>query len=443
MKLIVVGGVAAGMSAASKLKRVNKEAEIVVYEKGTYLSYGACGLPYFVSGENSDYKKMVMRTREQFEQTGMQIFTRHEVVKIDPKKKQVMVKCLTEGTLFLDSYDKLVISIGATPITPPFEGFDLKNIHVLKTIEDGIKIKEAVEHESVKNVVVVGAGYIGIEVVEAMVHRRKNIRLIELSNRILTSFDPEITDLAQAHLKEKGVAFNLGEKVERFHGAQKVTNVQTDKGVYDADLVILAIGVTPATKFLKDTGIELAKNNAIVINREMRTNIEDIYAAGDCAQVYHKVMEENTYLPLGTTANKCGRILGGNLNGKRNKYVGTLGSAAIKVCELELGRTGLSEDEAKKQAIDYTTVFVEAKDHPSYYPDPTSIWIKLICDKKTKRILGAQTIGNKGAVLRVDIFAVAIHNNMTAPELGMTDLVYAPPFAGVWDAVHIASNAVK
>ena len=443
MKLIVIGGVAAGMSAASKLKRVNQDAEIVVYEKGNYLSYGACGLPYFVSGENADYKKMVMRTREQFEQMGMKINTRHEVVKVDPEKKQVMIKCLTEGTLFLDSYDKLVIATGATPIRPPFEGMNLKNIFVLKTIEDGISIKEAVEHQSVKNVVVVGAGYIGIEVVEAMVHRGKNVRLIELGKRILTPFDSEITDLAEAHLKDKGVAFNLGERVERFHGTETVTAVQTDQGVYEADLVVLAVGVTPATAFLKETGINLAANNAIIIDREMRTNLKDIYAAGDCAQVYHKVMEENAYLPLGTTANKCGRILGGNLNGARQKYVGTLGSAAIKVCDLELGRTGLSEDEAKKQAIDYTTVFVETKDHPPYYPNATPIWIKLLCEKGTKRILGAQTIGNKGAVLRVDIFAVAIHNNMTAPELGMTDLVYAPPFAGVWDAVHIASNAVK
>ena len=443
MKLIVIGGVAAGMSAASKLKRLNKDAEIVVYEKGNDLSYGACGLPYFVSGENDDYKKMVMRSKEQFEKMGMHVFTRHEVVKVDPSKKQVMVKNLANGSLFLDVYDKLVIATGATPITPPFEGVNLGHIHVLKTIEDGIKIKEVAEKETVKNVVVVGAGYIGIEVVEAMIHRGKNVRLIELGARILTSFDPEITDITESHLKDKGVTFNLGERVERFYGVDTVTGVQTDKGVYEADLVVLAIGVTPATGFLKDTGINLASNKAIVIDREMRTNVTDIYAAGDCAQVYHKVMEENTYIPLGTTANKCGRMLGGNLNGQRNKYVGTLGSTAIKVCDLELGRTGLSEAEAKNLAIAYTTVFVETKDHPPYYPNPTTIWIKLLCEKGTKRILGAQTLGEKGAVLRVDIFAVAIHNNMTAPELGMTDLVYAPPFAGVWDAVHIASNAVK
>jgi NADPH-dependent 2,4-dienoyl-CoA reductase/sulfur reductase-like enzyme len=175
----------------------------------------------------------------------------------------------------------------------------------------------------------------------------------------------------------------------------------------------------------------------------MRTNVKNVYSAGDCAQVYHKVMEENAFIPLGTNANKCGRIAGANIAGQHQKYVGTLGSAAIKVCDLEMGRTGLSEFEAQNLAIDYTTVFVQAADHPGYYPNQTSIWIKLICEKRTKRILGAQAIGHKGAVLRIDIFAVAIHNQMSADELGMTDLVYAPPFAGVWDAVHIACNAVK
>ncbi|RXJ04178.1 CoA-disulfide reductase [Anaerobacillus alkaliphilus] len=443
MKLIVIGGVAAGMSAASKLKRINSDAEVVVYEKGTFLSYGACGLPYYVSGENDDYTKMIARTKEQFEAQGMTIHVRHEIVKVVPEKKQVMVKDLDKGNYFLDSYDQLMIATGTIPVVPPFPGKDLANIHVLKTLEDGILLKQVSEKKEIQDVVIVGGGYIGIEVAEAMVRLGKRVRVIELGTRILQTFDQEITDLAEEELRKQGVALTLGEKVESFIGTTSVEKVKTDRGTYPADLVLLSIGVKPATKFLEGSGIALAENGAIIIDREMRTNHADIYAAGDCAQVYHKVMEENRFIPLGTNANKCGRIAGTNLAGGREKYIGTLGSAAIKIFNLELGRTGMSEQDAKDFAIDYTTVTVRSADHPGYYPNQTPIWIKLICEKRTKRILGAQAIGEKGVVLRIDVFAVAIHNNMPADELGMTDLCYAPPFAGVWDAIHIACNAVK
>lgn len=443
MKLIVIGGVAAGMSAASKLSRMDKDAQITVYERGSFLSYGACGLPYYVSGENDDYTKMIARTKEQFESMGMEIHLRHEVVKVVPEKKQVMIRDLESKRMFLDSYDKLMIATGTHPIVPPFSGRELENIHVLKTLEDGIRLQEIASRQDVRNVVIVGGGYIGIEVAEAMGHLGKNIRVIELSDRIMRTFDQEITDMAEDELRKQGVQLNLNEKVQGFTGEGKVAKVQTDRGEYEADLVLLSLGVKPATGFLDGSGIALAENGAVVIDREMRTNIEDIYSAGDCALVYNKVMEENSYIPLGTNANKCGRLAGANMAGDHQKYVGTLGSAAIKVFDLEMARTGMSEDDAKKLNMDYTTVFVKSADHPGYYPNQTPIWIKLICEKRTRRILGAQAIGNKGVVLRIDIFAVAIHANMTADDLGMADLCYAPPFAGVWDAVHIACNAVK
>jgi NADPH-dependent 2,4-dienoyl-CoA reductase/sulfur reductase-like enzyme len=443
MKLIVIGGVAAGMSAASKLQRMDQDAQITVYEKGSFLSYGACGLPYYVSGENDDYTKMIARTKEQFEEKGMKIFLKHEVVKVVPEKKQVMIRDVESKKMFLDSYDKLMIATGTYPIVPPFSGKELSNIHVLKTLEDGIRLKEIAHRPEIKNIVIVGGGYIGIEVAEAMGHLGKNIRVIELSDRIMRTFDKEITDLAEEELLKQGVKLNLNEKVEGFVGDGKVEGVQTDKGTYPADLVLLSLGVKPATGFLEGSGIALSENGAVIIDREMRTNAEDVYSAGDCALVYNKVMEENSYIPLGTNANKCGRIAGANIAGNHIKYVGTLGSAAIKVFDLEMARTGMSEDDTKKLKIDYTTVFVKSADHPGYYPNQTPIWIKLICEKRTRRILGAQAVGNKGAVLRIDIFAVAIHANMSADELGMADLCYAPPFAGVWDAVHIACNAVK
>ncbi|WP_374724564.1 CoA-disulfide reductase [Calidifontibacillus erzurumensis] len=444
MKLVVIGGVAAGMSAASKLKRINKDAQIIVFEKGNVLSYGACGLPYFVSGENDDYKKLIARPKEHFDKMGIQTYLQHEVVKVVPEKKQVMVKDLVQNRLFIESFDKLLIATGSTPIVPPLPGIELGNIFVLKTLEDAIQLKEKATHANVKHVTIIGAGYIGIEVAEAMGTLGKQVKIIELAERSLRPFDPEITDLAENELKRQGVELHFNEKVEAFFGSNGVVeSVKTNKNVYKTDLVVLAIGTRPATKFLKGSGIALAPNGAVIIDREMRTNVKDIYAAGDCAEVYNKVMEENSYLPLGTNANKCGRIAGANIAGSHIKYVGTLGSAAIKVFDLELARTGMSEADAKNLAIDYATVFVQAVDHPGYYPNQTPIWIKLIYEKRTRRILGAQAAGAKGAVLRIDVFAVAIHNNMTTDELGMTDLCYAPPFASVWDAIHIASNAAK
>lgn len=443
MKVIIIGGVAAGMSAASKLKRIDPNCEITVYEKGGFVSYGACGLPYYISGENDDYTKLIARTKQQFNEMGINVHLHHEVTRISPKRKQILVNNLQDGQIFIENYDKLMIATGTSPIVPPFEGINLEHIHVLKTMEDGMLIKEKITQQHIQNIVIVGGGYIGLELADAAYKLGKKVRIIEREGDILAPFDREITEIALRHLEDKGIAVHLNESVEKFTGYHDVEQVITDQGTYDADLVILSIGVRPATEFLKGSGIELAKNGAIKIDREMRTNIEDIYAAGDCAEVYHFVTEENAYLPLGTNANKCGRIAGENLAGGRKKYIGTLGSAALKVLDLELARTGLSEHEAESLAIDYTTAFIQDANHPRYYPGQTPLWIKVIADKRTRRILGAQAIGESGAVLRIDMFAIAIQNKMAADDLGMTDLCYAPPFAGVWDAVHIASNAIK
>ncbi|WP_028829952.1 CoA-disulfide reductase [Proteocatella sphenisci] len=443
MKVVVIGGVAAGMSAASKIKRMDPQTEVVVYEKGGYLSYGACGLPYYVGGFNDDYTKMIARSREEFEKSGIKTHLHHEVLKVIPSEKQLLVRNHETGDIFIESYDKMMISTGASAVKPPVEGIDKKGVYQLKTLEDGLRLKEIAADPQIKNVVVVGGGYIGIESVDAFLHLGKNVTCVEFADRILMPFDKEIAALAEQELISKGVNLRTSEKVVSIQGNQSVSSVVTDKGEYQADLVVLSVGVRPATEFLRDTGIHMAQNGALVVDREMKTSISDIWAAGDCSLVYHKGLKENAYLALGTVANKCGRIAGENIMGKHIKFTGALGSAAIKVCNLEMGRTGLGEAEAKKQTLDYKTVIIQAMDHPPYYPDPTPITIKLIYEAGTKRLLGAQSAGIKGAVMRVDVFAVAIHNNMTTDELGMTDLVYAPPFAGVWDAVHIAANAAK
>ena len=443
MKVIIIGGVAAGMSAASKISRMDQAAEIVVYEKGGFLSYGACGLPYYVGDFNDDYRRMIARTKEQFEKNGIVCHLHHEVVKVDVYSKKIIIKDIKNNRQFEDSYDKLMISSGAMAVMPPFTGSHLIGVHTLKTMEEGIFLRAYAKSEQIKNITIVGGGYIGVECAEAFLHLGKNVRMIEAADRILMPFDYEISEHAKRELIDKGVKIHLEEKVKAFHGNMTVEKVETDKGIYDADLVIVAVGVRPATKFIEDTGIKLAKNGAIIVNRKLETSMKDIYAAGDCILVYNESLKEDSYLALGTVANKCGRIAGANIAGASEEFIGALGSAAIKVCDLELGRTGMGEADAKRKGIDYKAVIVQAYDHPAYYPNPTPIVIKIIYEAKTRKLLGAQTCGYKGAVLRVDVFAVAIHAEMTTDELGMTDLIYAPPFAGVWDAIQIACNAAK
>lgn len=442
MKLIVIGGVAAGMSCAAKLRRMDSSAEITVYEKGKHLSYGACGLPYYISGVSADRDKLIARTREEYERNGINCFLQHEVLKVIPGDKSVLVKDHLNGNVFIDKYDKLMIAVGAGPVIPPIEGRDLKGVFTLKSLDDGDIIKNAVD-ENVKDIVVAGGGYIGIEMAEAFRQMGRNVTVIEMADRILTPFDEEIASLAIEELLRNHVILKLGERLERIDGRERVERIVTSKGEYKADLVLMALGIRPATEFLKGSGIHMAKNGAIIVDREMRTNLDDIYAAGDCALVYHLLKEENAYIPLGTVANKCGRIAGENVGGKHRKYIGTVGSAAIKVFDIEMARTGLAEKEAKELSIDYDKVVVDTQDLPPYYPEPSPIRFKLIYEKGTKRILGAQGAGKKGVVLRIDIFAAAITGGATTDELGMTDLCYAPPFAGVWDAVNIVCNAAK
>ncbi|MDW7668260.1 MAG: CoA-disulfide reductase [Bacillota bacterium] len=443
MKVIIIGGVAAGMSAASKLKRMDKEAEVVVYEKGVHLSYGACGLPYYVGDLNDDYKKLILRTKEDFEKKDIKVNLKHEVVGIEPDKSLIKVINLENGEEFEDNYDKLMIATGASPIIPPFPGKDLKNIFTLNTIEDGLSLKEEVMKETTKDIVVVGGGYIGIELAEVLANLGKNITVVEMAPKILMPFDQEISDFAHEELEKNGVKVKINEKVEGFEGNGKVEKVKTDKGEYNADLVIMSVGIKPNTKFLENSGIKLAKNGAVDINREMKTSIDNIYAAGDCALVYNMVKKENSYIALGTNANKCGKIAGENLAGENIEYKGTLGSSAIKVHSVELARTGLSEKEAEELGYDYKTKIVTTTDKPHYYPGGKNITFKLIYEKDTNRLLGVQGAGEEGVVLRMDVFALAIENRMATEDLGMSDFCYAPPFSTAWDAINIAGNASK
>jgi len=444
MKVIIIGGVAAGMSAASKIRRSKYDSEVVVYEKGTTLSYGACGLPYYVSDVIKDESSLIARTKEQFESMGIKINILHEVIDVNDKEKTVKIKNLKTNEVFEDSYDKLLVSSGARPVKFPWKGVEKKGIYTLKSIDDGIKLKKLLKQDSIRNVVIIGAGFIGVEMVEAMIELKKNVTLIELQNQILPLFDKEMVTKLEDELRDNKANLKLGEKVVRFEGYDTVQRVVTDQNTYNADLVIVSVGVKPNTEFLKNTDVELLKNGAVVVDTEMKSSVTDIYAAGDCASVYHRVHQSNkAYIPLGTNANKQGKLAGENILGNKKMFSGALGTTVVKVCNMEAGKTGLSEKEAIMFNFDYKTSLVQANNHASYYPDPKPVWIKVIYEKRTHRILGAEIVGYKDAAIRINMFALAIHNNMTTEELGLVDFCYAPPFASVWDAVHIAANSAK
>ncbi len=446
MKIVIIGGVAAGMSAASKARRENPEAEIIVYEKGEYLSYAACGMPYYLSDVVEDSDKLLVRSKEKFEQNGIKVFTGHEVVLVDPHYKRLHIKDLDKKEVIMESYDKLLVATGADPVIPPFEGVKLKGIMTLKSFKDGLDMKDALNDSDVKQVTIVGGGYIGIEVAENLLQIGLKVRVVELLDRILMPFEKEISDFGYEALVKAGVEFNLGEKVMKFadvDGSGKVGRVVTDKGSYDTDLVVLSIGVRPNTGFLSDKGFEKMKNGALVVDRQMRTSVNDIYAAGDCATVYHFQKQDHAYFPLGTTANKCGKLAGVNLAGGHKEFIGAIGSAAIKILDLDLARTGLLESEAKELGYHAASKVVTTKNRPSYYIGSHPITFKIIYDHDTREILGAQAVGAGDVVLRIDMFAMAIFNRMRLDEFGMTDLCYAPPYSSAWDAVHVAVNAIK
>ncbi|WNY65249.1 CoA-disulfide reductase [Borreliella carolinensis] len=443
MKIIIIGGTSAGTSAAAKANRLNKKLDITIYEKTNIVSFGTCGLPYFVGGFFDNPNTMISRTKEEFEKTGISVKTNHEVIKVDAKNNIIAVKNQKTGSIFNNTYDQLMIATGAKPIIPPINNINLKNFHTLRNLEDGQKIKNLMDKEEIKNIVIIGAGYIGIEMVEAAKNKRKNVRLIQLDKHILIdSFDEEIVTIMEEELIKKGVDLHTNEFVKSLIGEKKVEGVVTNKNTYQADAVILATGIKPVTEFLENQ-LKTTENGAIIVNEYGETSIKNIFSAGDCATIYNIVSKKNEYIPLATTANKLGRIIGENLAGNRIAFKGTLGSASIKILSLEAARTGLTEKDAKKLQIKYKTIFVKDKNHTNYYPGQEYLYIKLIYEENTKIILGAQAIGKDGAVIRIHALAIAIYSKLTTNELGMMDFSYSPPFSRTWDILNIAGNAAK
>lgn len=444
MKVIIIGGIAAGMSAAAKFKRLSPNDDVVVYEKGDIVSFGACGLPYYVGGFFDDSNEMIARTPEAFRESGVEIHTKHEVTNVDFSNKKVTVKNLNTNEVLEESYDKLMIASGARAIIPPIKNIDLENVVTLKSMDDGNKLRELMSKEENKKIAIIGAGFIGLEAAEAAKHRGKEVTVIQLQDRVLQEvFDKDITDLLEEELRENGVNLLLSETVTELIGDGKVSKVKTNKREIEADIVILATGVKPNTDFLNCDEIKMIRNGAIVVDKYGRTSVEDVYAAGDCATINSLITDREIYVPLATGANKLGRIVGENLAGQNNSFQGSMASSCIKVMDMEAARTGLSEKEVLNLGFNYKTKFITDMNQTSYYPGRERIYVKLIYDAHTRVILGGQVAGYKDAVQRCNVLAACIYAKMTTEQLGMLDLCYAPPFSRTWDVLNVAGNVSK
>ncbi|UOQ91742.1 FAD-dependent oxidoreductase [Halobacillus shinanisalinarum] len=443
MKFIIIGGDAAGMSAAMQMVRNSKGNEIVTLERGEIYSYGQCGLPYVFGGEVDSFNDLIARTPETFrDKYGIDARLLHEVTKVDCDHKIVYGIDHGSGEKFEESYDRLLIATGADPVLPPWEGKNLSGIHPLKTIPDAKAIMDDLQ-EDVHQVSIIGGGYIGLEMAENLAAIGKKVRMIDRGDRLGKIFDEDMSELIHKEAERQGVELVLNESVEGFNGKDRVASVITDEGEYETDLVLAAVGVAPNTSFLNGTGIYTSYNQAIEVNAFMETSIMDIYAAGDCATQFHRVKQRPDYVPLGTHANKQGRVAGLNMIDKRRVFRGIVGTSILKFFELTLARTGLSSREAEEEHFPYQTVSIESTHEAGYYSKDNPMTLKLIYDEQSRQLLGGQIIGRQGVDKRIDVLATAIYHNMTVDELIDLDLSYSPPYNSVWDPIQQAARRAK
>lgn len=446
-KMIVIGGTAAGLSAASKAKRIDPSLEIEVFEKSGYISYGACGLPYFVGGMIDSPDDLVSLTVDQMTQKrGIPTYTHHEATRIDRANKTVTVADLDSGEKKTRPYDKLVIATGARPIRPNIPGVDAEGVYYLRTVEDGIRLKSVVQGDSGKKAAIVGGGFIGLEVAEEMALSGLEVHLYEMLPRLLPFLDESFSQAALDELHRHGVQVHLGTGAEELLTENgRVSGVKgSDGAVQPADLVLMCIGVTPNSELARDAGLELGLKGGIVVDDELRTSDPSIWACGDCVQMKNRITGKPAYVPLGTTANKQGRIAGENVAGGHETFKGVLGSMVTKVFDLYISATGLSLRQALDEGYDAAASLVTKGDRASYYPGGRENKICLIVDRKSGKLLGAQAVGSESVAGRINVFAAAITCGMTVGEINELDLVYAPPVAPVYDPILIAaSQAMK
>lgn len=429
MKVLVLGGVAAGTKIAAKLMREDRGNEVVVINKGANISYAGCGLPYYVGHVIEDRDQLIVNTPEKYSKlTGVTVLTETEAVKVDPEAKKVVAKNVKTGEEQEHTYDKLVVSVGASPVKPPIEGCDLENVFFVRTPEDAIKIRDIVDAGNIKRAVVVGAGYIGLEIAENLKLQGVRPFVLDMAEHALPGFDPEMAEYVEGKLQESGIPVVTGVAVTGLEGDGKVEKVITSKKAYKADLVVLSAGIRPNTAFLEGIGLEMFKGT-VLTNEKGETNLPDIYAAGDCAMVHNALTGKAAWSPMGSTANISGRLIAQNMMGAGLSYRGALGTAVCKLPGLNVGRTGLTETQAVAEGFQPVSVITVVDDKAHYYPGAGTFIIKMIADKETLRLLGVQVIGAGAVDKVVDIAVTGIMLKGTLTDLADMDLAYAPPFS--------------
>ena len=440
MKVVIVGGVAGGATAAARIRRLDEQAEIVVFERSGYISYANCGLPYFIGDAITDPEDLTLQTPESFySRFRAEMKVRHEVTAIHPDRKTVSVKNLETGEEFEENYDKLILSPGAKPTQPRVPGTGLDRVFTLRTVEDTFRIKAYINKHHPKSAVLAGGGFIGLELAENLRELGMDVTIVQRPRQLMNPFDPDMAALIHGEMRRNGVRLVLGCTVEGF--AEKDGGVDVllkDGAPLHAGMVVLAIGVTPDTALAKDAGLALGIRDSIVVNERMETSVPDIYAVGDAVQVKHAVTGQDALISLAGPANRQGRIAADNVCGGDSRYSGSQGSSVIKVFGLTAAVTGVSETNARKAGLDVDKVILSPMSHAGYYPGGKLMTMKVVFEKETYRLLGAQIVGSEGVDKRIDVLAAAIHGGMKATGLKELDLAYAPPYSSAKDPVNMA-----
>ena len=441
-KLVIIGGDAAGMSAASKVRREQPDREIIVFEKSRYTSYSACGIPYYISETVKTAEDLIVRSPEEFRtKYNIDVRTQHLVLEVDTAGKRIKILDKELSREFWQDYGQLLIATGGKPFCPDIPGNDAEGVFGISTLKSGVKLENYIEDKKPKTAVIVGGGYIGLEMAEALLIRGLKVTLVNRGQQVMNTLDPDMGAIVSEAMRQLGVTLYLDEELTGFElKNNKMTGVVTNKQTIPTDIVVFGMGSSPNTEFLSESGITLGIKGAIQVNERMQTNISDVWAAGDCTDTYDIVAKQPAYIALGTVANKQGLVAGSNIAGEDARFPGAVGTAVCKVCSYEVARSGLREKDLKRLGVDYVATTIKSKTRASYYPDAKTIWVKLLAEKGTGRLLGGQIIGEEGAAKRIDVVATALTHGLTLQNIIDLDLSYAPPFSPVWDPVQTAAR---
>lgn len=443
-KLVVIGGVAAGPKAAAKAKRCRPDLEVVIYQEEGAVSYGGCGLPYYVSGKIKERNQLLARTKEQFAQDGIQVKLKHRVEEIKVKEKKIKGLNLETGDQFVDTYDKLVLATGSFPIRPQVAGADLKGVFYLRSIFDADLLVQQLFSAQIQNVVIVGGGYIGLEMAESLSELGKKVTIVEKMPQIVTLFDQDMARLVQRYLEKKGMQVLVGEGLQEIRGEQgRVSSIRTANQEIRADAVLLSLGIRPRVELARQAGLRLGETGAIWVNERMETSAEDVFAAGDCVESTHLISGKRVWIPLGSTANKQGRVVGINVSGGAAVFPGVLGTAIFKVFDFKVAKTGLNMREAEQAGFSPLSAIVRGYSGAHYYPGMKESVLKVIADQKSGRILGAQAVGEGPSDKFIDVISMALLGRMDCSTLGNADLAYSPPFSPALSPVLVAAHVLQ